>query len=237
MTKHIEAKKQANEKEKTNAIQKENGRLKGDRKQKILAAGRQVFTRKGFHGATTAEIAKEAGIAEGTIYRYFKTKKDILIELAQTLAVDTLKVVFNEISGREDAAVLEAIIANRLELIRPNLDLARFIFYEAQFHPDVRQMIFGEVLVKAVKMVTEYYDDRVKAGAFRDIDSFAAIRCLIGSAFAYIMFDAVFTGTNPAESDPAAQQKRDKENIELIVDVFLNGVLKRAGKDKGEERA
>ena len=49
-----------------------------EKEQKILEAAIDVFSERGFSGATTSEIAKRAGIAEGTIFRYFKTKKDIL---------------------------------------------------------------------------------------------------------------------------------------------------------------
>ncbi len=49
-----------------------------EKEQRILEAAIAVFSEKGFSAATTSEIAKNAGVAEGTIFRYFKTKKDIL---------------------------------------------------------------------------------------------------------------------------------------------------------------
>jgi AcrR family transcriptional regulator len=42
---------------------------------KIIDAAIKVFSEKGFEGATTSEIAQEAGVAEGTIFRHFSTKK------------------------------------------------------------------------------------------------------------------------------------------------------------------
>ncbi|MBL8580133.1 MAG: TetR family transcriptional regulator C-terminal domain-containing protein [Mesorhizobium sp.] len=44
---------------------------------KILKAGEVVFGRRGFDGATTAEIAREAGVAKATLHYYFKTKEDL----------------------------------------------------------------------------------------------------------------------------------------------------------------
>ena len=46
----------------------------------ILEAAVKVFARQGFHQSTVAEIAKEAGVADGTIYLYFKNKDDILVQ-------------------------------------------------------------------------------------------------------------------------------------------------------------
>ena len=52
----------------------ENSKL-NEKEQKILNAACLVFSQKGYSSATTSEIAKWAGVAEGTIFRYFKTKK------------------------------------------------------------------------------------------------------------------------------------------------------------------
>ena len=58
------------------------------RQRQILNAARQVFSKKGFAEATTAEIAKEARVSEGTIYNYFESKRDLLISLIGGYALD-----------------------------------------------------------------------------------------------------------------------------------------------------
>ena len=55
-----------------------------ERRQQILDAAREVFTERGFARATTAEIARTAGIAEGTIYNYFGSKRDLFTELVKS---------------------------------------------------------------------------------------------------------------------------------------------------------
>src|SRR5258707_15430236 len=61
-------------------------------KQRILAAAELVFSRDGFHGATTREIAREAGVNEVTIFRHFRTREELLHStLKQTCSsLDTL---------------------------------------------------------------------------------------------------------------------------------------------------
>ncbi|MGQ9654861.1 MAG: TetR/AcrR family transcriptional regulator, partial [Thermodesulfobacteriota bacterium] len=49
--------------------------------QRILHAAVKIFAEKGFYKAKISEIAREAGVADGTIYLYFKNKDDILIQL------------------------------------------------------------------------------------------------------------------------------------------------------------
>ncbi|HEX7840378.1 MAG TPA: helix-turn-helix domain-containing protein, partial [Kofleriaceae bacterium] len=53
----------------------------GDKRERILLAAERIFARHGFFAARVSEIAKEAGVADGTIYLYFKSKDDLLISL------------------------------------------------------------------------------------------------------------------------------------------------------------
>jgi AcrR family transcriptional regulator len=52
------------------------------RRQQILDAALRCFSRDGFHNTTTADIVRESGVSQGTLYLYFKTKDDIIIALA-----------------------------------------------------------------------------------------------------------------------------------------------------------
>ena len=57
-----------------------------ERRNQILDAAARLFARKGYKGATIREIAREAGVAEGTIYNYFDNKHDLLISLPQRIS-------------------------------------------------------------------------------------------------------------------------------------------------------
>ena len=56
-----------------------NTKNKNNKYHLILEAAVKVFARQGFYQSTVAQIAKEAGVADGTIYLYFKNKDDILV--------------------------------------------------------------------------------------------------------------------------------------------------------------
>jgi TetR/AcrR family fatty acid metabolism transcriptional regulator len=56
----------------------------GDKRARILAAAERVFAKRGFFAARVSEIAKDAGVADGTIYLYFKSKDDVLISLFES---------------------------------------------------------------------------------------------------------------------------------------------------------
>jgi len=55
---------------------------KESRRQQILDAALRCFSRDGFHGTTTADIVRESGVSQGTLYLYFATKEDIVVALA-----------------------------------------------------------------------------------------------------------------------------------------------------------
>src|ERR1700691_855957 len=52
------------------------------RRQQILDAALRCFSRDGFHATTTADIVRESGVSQGTLYLYFATKDDIVVALA-----------------------------------------------------------------------------------------------------------------------------------------------------------
>src|ERR1044072_7431658 len=52
-----------------------------DKRERILDAAERIFARHGFFAAKVSDVAKEAGVADGTIYLYFKNKDDLLISL------------------------------------------------------------------------------------------------------------------------------------------------------------
>jgi TetR/AcrR family transcriptional regulator, fatty acid metabolism regulator protein len=53
----------------------------GDKRERILSAAERIFARHGFFAAKVSDVAREAGVADGTIYLYFKSKDDLLISL------------------------------------------------------------------------------------------------------------------------------------------------------------
>jgi TetR/AcrR family transcriptional regulator, fatty acid metabolism regulator protein len=96
-----------------------------DKRGRILEAAVKVFARKGYFGARVAEIAKRAGVADGTIYLYFRNKEDILVSLFDEVMAEHIARARREVRAVEGTeARLRTIAEHHLRLFSGNADLA-----------------------------------------------------------------------------------------------------------------
>jgi len=96
-----------------------------DKRRRILDAAVKVFARKGYFAARVSDVAKRAGVADGTIYLYFRNKEDILVSLFDEVMAEHVAAGRLEIARLRGApARLRAIAAHHLRLLGENQDLA-----------------------------------------------------------------------------------------------------------------
>jgi TetR/AcrR family fatty acid metabolism transcriptional regulator len=103
----------------------------------ILEAAVKVFARQGFHQSTVAEIAKEAGVADGTIYLYFKNKDDILVQFFSFRTKQVFE-SFREEVGRAQTSVdkLRNLVRRHLAEFQRDRDGA--VVYQVETHQNSR---------------------------------------------------------------------------------------------------
>ena len=90
----------------------------GDKRERILAAAERVFARRGFFASRVSEIAKDAGVADGTIYLYFKSKDDLLISLFENRMKQVNEALRAAIASEKSTlGRLRAFITTYLQLI------------------------------------------------------------------------------------------------------------------------
>jgi TetR/AcrR family fatty acid metabolism transcriptional regulator len=99
-----------------------------EKRERILQSAIKVFARKGFYNTRVSEIARQAGVADGTIYLYFKNKDDILI----SIFTDRIGKLNDEMERQlsqlpTPAAKIERIVSIQLGLLRGHKDLAEVI--------------------------------------------------------------------------------------------------------------
>lgn len=99
-----------------------------DKRERILAAAVKVFAKQGFHGTRVSDVAKAAGVADGTIYLYFQSKDDLLGSLFEDQVDRLLAVLARELPRLRTArARLRRVIELQLGLLEGQLDLAEVV--------------------------------------------------------------------------------------------------------------
>src|SRR6266568_4357274 len=103
----------------------------GDKRERILSSAMRVFASKGFYGAKVSDIAEDAGVADGTIYLYFRSKDDLLISLFEAQMEKVHEVLTSATDGAAGAdAKLARFIRAYMDLVAENRHAAEVITIE-----------------------------------------------------------------------------------------------------------
>lgn len=118
------------------------------RKNQILDAAARVFASKGFHAATIKDIARDAGIADGTIYNYFDNKTMLLFAIFERMR-DTLQPVatFTNLQPDDVRRAIHAFVSLPLMALRgDNFELFRVVMSEIMVNDELRTQYAQQVL-------------------------------------------------------------------------------------------
>lgn len=141
------------------------------RQREVLRASMELFATQGFNQTSTRQIAQKAGVAEGTVYKQFKTKQAILTAILTPIrelvipqvAVDFAQNVLTQ-QYPELSDLVHEIFLNRLELVDNNRNFARLMYGSFLEQPHLRQEVvdaFAKVATPFIE-VFEYYQKQGK---------------------------------------------------------------------------
>ncbi|MFH2219792.1 MAG: TetR/AcrR family transcriptional regulator [Pseudomonadota bacterium] len=127
----------------------------------ILEAAVKVFAEQGFFQSTISQIAKEAGVADGTIYLYFKNKDDILIQFFAYKAKQVFDKFREEVDKADNTADrLRNLIQRHLEEFQRDRNMA--VVYQAETHQSNRMM--EDQIKEMSKMYLDIISDIIEQG-------------------------------------------------------------------------
>jgi len=185
---------------------------------RILQAAQRLFAAKGFEGTTTRDLAQTAGVAEGTLFRYFANKKAILVEVATSGWVDILTDLLTELSEMGSYKAIAQVMRRRMWNLQKNADIMRVCFMEVQFHPDLRDRIQTEVIDKMNSVAEAFFQTAIDKGIHLTIDAKLGAKVFLG-LFAIAGF------SDNTLIEPNASPQEMQKMAEGLADIFLNGVL------------
>ncbi|QYN56180.1 TetR/AcrR family transcriptional regulator [Lactobacillus panisapium] len=162
-------------------------------KKKVLLAGLKLFSKKGFHATTTAEIAHEAGVSEGTIYKYFKSKDDLLAKLLSPMLTEIKDNFFVQLDDYHDLTkLISFLVEDRIQFLLINFDFLKLFIQELLTDNKIIDLIKTEIAGK--NGVFAYFDDLKKRfGELNsDLTSIQLLRIFISPIFTYVVQVKVF---------------------------------------------
>jgi len=192
-------------------VQKNN-----DKYRKIISAATKVFAKNGFYNAKVSEIAKKAGIADGTIYIYFKHKDDILIALFEEKMQEVLDNMKKQISLESDPLKkIQRFAFLHLKLIEDNKDMAEIIQVELRQSGKFMKNYHNEKFVQYLDLIGDIIKEGKEKGVIRkDIIPGIGKRAFFGALDEMSRYWVL--------------SKRRKYDIETaakhISDCFINGI-------------
>ncbi|MFC6333684.1 TetR/AcrR family transcriptional regulator [Paenibacillus septentrionalis] len=181
----------------------------------ILNAALKVIAENGFHGAQVSKIAKEAGVADGTIYLYFKNKEDILISLFQQrlgALVDQFHASIQDTHSAADA--LRTVCHIHYSELERNIHLAYVTQIELrQSNIELRKAI-GASVKPYIKLIEHILERGVQSGEFRSNLDVKLTRSLIFGAMDEVVTSWLISG----------QKYSLSAQVDGTLDFFLKGL-------------
>ena len=194
-------------------------RITEQRRQQILDAALTVFSRKGYGEATVPDIAREAGIAVGTIYNYYQSKRDLLVSLFTNYVFTQPFVMLLEQSlETDDITFFRSVIEDRLNFGFENMDRFFFLMSEVQRDPELRHQYAHEVLWPVLVLLEKYLEARISSGAFRPLDISVVSRALGGMMIGFLLLCRIEGDEGPCLSIPR------RELAAMMADLVLKGL-------------
>jgi AcrR family transcriptional regulator len=165
-----------------------------DKQKKIIVSAIESFAEKGYSATSTSEIAKKAGVAEGTIFRHYKTKKDLLLAIvapvmarfvAPFIIKDIQKVLHQDYEHFED--FLKAMLENRRDFLIKNLPTLKILMQEIPFHPELRELFKEHIALKIFAQFEKLVEHYQARGQIIEMPAYSVVRMTFTSIFGYLI--------------------------------------------------
>ena len=185
-----------------------------DKRRRILEAATSVFARKGYFAARVADVAKKAGVADGTIYLYFRNKEDILVRLFGEVMSEHVGQAREAVRALPSAPErLLAIAERHLTALGENRDLAAVFQVELRQSTRFIGRFTAAWLRDYFELLDEVLEEGQRDGSLRsDVNRKLAARMLFGA------LDETVTSWLLSEKPYPL-----KERAAPLVDLFLRG--------------
>ena len=186
-----------------------------DKREAILRAATRVFARNGYFSSKVADIARDAGVADGTVYLYFKSKEEILHSIFDRSVEEAVAEGRKQIETiRDPREKLRRIAHLHLERLGADRDLAIVFQVELRSSTKFMEQFSAAGFAEYLGLIREAVEEGQRAGVFRQE--------LNAKVVAKILFGAL----DEMATNWILSQRRYKlaPMADQVLDIFLHGV-------------
>ena len=192
------------------------------RKAQILDAATKVFAQRGFHRTTIHDVAKAAGVADGTIYNYFENKPALLLGILNRMneterrPVDLAQVADADIRGFFRQYLQHRFVA----LTQGSHEMFQVVLSEVLVNSELRELYLQQVVMPTFTLAETYFTRLVDAGKIRPLDVPLTLRVIAATFLGLLTMRVI--------GDPQIQTRWD-ELLDLLTTIMLDGLLPSEG--------
>ena len=195
------------------------------RRAQIVGAATKVFAEKGFSRATIREVAREAGVSEGTIYNYFEDKDALLLAILDGLNETERRAEdFQEGMATDFRGFLGEYLRRRMSLIWEDREVFRVALSEMLVNAELREMYLRRMVEPTMRIAEENFLSRMEQGEVRKTDAPLAMRSVAGAVLGVLVLGLLGDEEIGSRSDEVA---------DVLARLLLDG-LDATGGDRHE---
>jgi len=204
--------------------------MKGDeRREQIIKTAITLFSKRGFSGTTTKEIARAAGVSEAMVFRHFASKDELYgAILGNKACQDGMKqfpwendsALTAAIEKKDDYGFFYNLALHTLTKHQADVDFMRLLFFSALEEHKLAERFFNEFISRVYVFIGDYVEKRQADGAFREMNPRVAVRAFLGMLIQHslnnILWDTKRNILNISNEDAAAN----------FAQILLKGISK-----------
>lgn len=189
---------------------------------RIIQAAVEIFAHKGYSATSTSEIAQRAGVAEGTIFRHYKTKKQLFLSIvspvmAKFIAPFILRDFYKLLEENYESFpdFLRAVLRNRLAFVMKNGPVIKILLHEIPFHEELQQQFKEQIFPQVagpIERIVVHFQER---GELINLAPQTLIRLSVSIMAGYILTRCYILPGN---------EWNDEEEIERAVQFIMHGL-------------
>ena len=189
-------------------------------KERLLKATLKLISEKGYLGATTREIAHEAGVTELTLFRHFGSKEKLFEELLNSYTfLPMLRDLLPELDGLAYEDALRLLAVRFLQSLKERKSMVKIMYSEVTIYPEKVRRVYNKFVEEIRATLAGYFETLQKRGILRGVSPEMAARVFHGMIFSYFRAEEIMR-------EPGMAKNKTEMNIDEIIDIFMHGTVR-----------